>query len=204
MHPPEKRKGVRLVVVDSVAFHCRAGDDSTKSSDGTKPTSSSNSQGDWLDRMRTLAMQAQDLSDLAQQQNLAVLAINQMTTKLASASAGSNNNNGSTFSQVPALGDGWAHAVTTRIGLSVPNGGGALGGGTTYNSDENRRRTLHLVKSPRLPSGTADFCIVQDGIRGMEYVDPSSIAQNDSKQQRPLPPSTSYTSHDVNKRTRTG
>jgi RAD51-like protein 2 len=124
---------VRLVVVDSMAFHHRA----------APPNS------DFVGRTRSLTSQAAFLTNLAAQSGIAVVAINQMTTKMTTSEASN---------QVPALGESWAHAVTTRILLSRPI------------SDTNGVRTCTLVKSPRLASGSADYQILQCGIRGVDAV----------------------------------
>ena len=52
------------------------------------------------------------IGDLATQYNLAVVVINQMTTKIG------RNNTGS--SVVPALGESWAHAVSMMQGRPLP------------------------------------------------------------------------------------
>eukprot|EP01006_Ploeotia_vitrea_P051924 TRINITY_DN67617_c7_g1_i2.p1 TRINITY_DN67617_c7_g1~~TRINITY_DN67617_c7_g1_i2.p1 ORF type:complete len:302 (+),score=33.39 TRINITY_DN67617_c7_g1_i2:311-1216(+) len=88
----EKSTGtpVRLIVLDSVAFHFRH--------DFT----------DMAHRARLLQSFAQALQSMAAEFKLAVCVINQVTTKF--------KQNGQPF-LAPALGDSWAHAVTHRIVL---------------------------------------------------------------------------------------
>lgn len=70
-----------MVVVDSVAFHFRHGASSV----------------DFAKRARLLAAMSQKLNELASKQALAVVLLNQMTTKI------SHNSNSSRL--VPALGE---------------------------------------------------------------------------------------------------
>jgi RAD51-like protein 2 len=143
---------VRLVVIDSLAFPYRA-------SDGT----------DFVARTRQLTNTAAQLNQLASKYQLAVVTINQMTTKFSPTLAmendpSSNNANGGSNSSVPAatlvpaLGESWAHAVTTRLILSQ---------GQQQTAPIHRQCTL--AKSPRFPTASATFVIVQAGIRGAEY-----------------------------------
>lgn len=90
-------------------------------------------------RTRCLTKIAAFLADLATQFDVAVVAINQMTTKV-----GDNN----TSKLVPALGESWGHATTTRVLLS---------------GDDVRRCTL--VKSPHKAAGTALYQVRECGIR---------------------------------------
>jgi len=174
------RHRIKLIVIDSMAFHYRA------AAAETSATSTAGSAGDYIERARMLTAQANELADLASRESIAVLVVNQMTTKIVASGAGGpgganrngttnegkihtgnggyGSNSGTMSKTVPALGESWAHAVTTRIGLSM-SAAAASSRGT------NTRRTLNLVKSPRLPSGSADFVIVNDGIRGKEYVE---------------------------------
>ena len=99
---------VKLIVIDSIAFHFRA----------VIPTSSSY----YVQRTKTLTALAAYLGDLAQQHDLAVVVINQMTTKMSNNNTngnGNGNDNSSGISNagvsvVPALGESWAHATATR------------------------------------------------------------------------------------------
>lgn len=96
---------------------------------------------DYMARTRSLTQVAAFLADLANKYDLAVLVVNQMTTKL--------EKTGSRI--VPALGESWAHATTTRLLLS-----------TTPNSTV---RQCTLVKSPHRPPGTAHYSVLECGVR---------------------------------------
>ncbi|CAJ1901569.1 unnamed protein product [Cylindrotheca closterium] len=147
---------VKLIVIDSVAFHYRA---MLPTTNAKSKSSKSNSYQYYGQRTKSLISLAGFLADLARQYHLAVVCVNQMTTKIGMQGGGnntSNNNNNSVL--VPALGESWAHAITTRLLLSQhqQNGG----------SDSNRQlRTCQLVKSPHRPSGMAHFQILPQGIR---------------------------------------
>uniref|UniRef100_A0A7S3DKA6 DNA repair protein RAD51 homolog 3 n=1 Tax=Palpitomonas bilix TaxID=652834 RepID=A0A7S3DKA6_9EUKA len=117
------RPKVRLVVFDSIAFHFRHDLD------------------DHQQRNRLVASAAADLQSVAKKHNVAVVAINQVTTKVEDDSS----------SIVPALGEAWAHACTTRIFL--------------YFKDSFR--VAHLFKSPSLPEETCLYRVGVEGIRGV-------------------------------------
>lgn len=135
---PNQELPVKLIVIDSIAFHYRA----------ITPTSSKY----YLQRTKQLTSLAGFLSDLARDHDLAVVCINQMTTKL--------NNQKSTTSLIPALGESWAHAVTTRLLLKQQQ---------QYSHQESSDlRTCTLIKSPHRPAGTAQFRVLQQGIRGLQ------------------------------------
>lgn len=115
---------VKLVVMDSVAFHFR------------------HAFQDMSVRTRMLSRMAQQLNEVAQQHSLAVVLVNQMTTKVVTGRAGES-------SLVPALGESWAHATTNRILLLW----------------KGKYRFAELLKSPRLPNKTAPFTVAGVGIR---------------------------------------
>lgn len=81
---------VRLVVLDSVAFHFRQDFE------------------DFSLRLRLLNGMATALSSLAEHFNVAVLLTNQVTTRVAA---------GERAHFAPALGDSWGHACTNRVML---------------------------------------------------------------------------------------
>jgi RAD51-like protein 2 len=131
---------VRLIIIDSFAFPYRA-------DDGT----------DFVHRTRKITMQICALTRLARVHQLAVLAINQMTTKLDG-------------TLVPALGESWAHAVTTRLVLQSEEE-------NQQHPLPSRRRICRLVKSPRLPTNCAEFQILEKGIRDVDLHNHNSIQQ---------------------------
>ena len=115
--------GVRLVVIDSVAFHFRQ---------------------DFRDmalRTTILAKMTNRLMSLANAAGLAVVTVNQVTVKPDPAGGGAR--------LVPALGESYAHACTTRVILSW----------------EDDIRTAYLYKSPRLPQGRARYTVTEGGVR---------------------------------------
>jgi RAD51-like protein 2 len=156
----ERRSPIKLIVIDSIAFHYRA----------------SGPETDYVQRTQSLMRQASLLASLAFQYKLAVVAINQMTTKfltnttnVVSQTCTSTNNNSymnDLTRSVPALGESWAHAVSTRL-LLYGNG--------------SETRQCQILKSPRLPNATADYYIVDWGVRGLEHVEKYPEHQYDSK-----------------------
>jgi RAD51-like protein 2 len=127
-----KDKNIRVIVIDSIAFHFRRG------------------FKDMAERQRLLSGMAQTLLQLAEQFNLAVLLINQVTTKLGA----------QTTSLAPALGESWAHAATNRIMLYW----------------DGSFRTAKLIKSPHQRQQICNYTITQDGVRGSK-TNPNNIAQ---------------------------
>ncbi len=165
---------VRLVIVDSIAFHYR-GDASS---------------ADAGQRSRQLAAQAQALHSLAATRGIAVVVVNHVTTKLggrgdawgsgngggigagaaseaaeaagllgdgsaaasaaaAAAMAGSGDSLGAGSQLAPALGDSWAHACTNRLFLYW----------------FGKVRVARLAKSPSRPLGAAAFAVTSEGVR---------------------------------------
>ena len=133
------RPAVRLIVLDSVAFHFRQDFD------------------DYALRLRLLSQMAQTLTAVAGQQQAAVVLINQVTTKMSGGGGGGTGTGSSTSSTVgnertwyvPALGDSWGHACTNRVMLHW----------------SGRRRLATLTKSSYLPTGSAAWQVLQDGVR---------------------------------------
>lgn len=119
---------VKLIVIDSIAFHYRS----------ITPTN----QNYYMQRTKNLTKLAAFLGDLATNYKLAVVAINQMTTKVEDGSS----------RYVPALGESWAHATTSRLLLSCNN---------------SEERTCTLVKSPHRPPGSAKYQVLGTGIRDL-------------------------------------
>ena len=123
--------GVRLVVIDSVAFHFRQ---------------------DFRDmalRTTILAKMTNRLMALANAAGLAVVTVNQVTVKPDPGGGG-----GGGARLVPALGESYAHACTTRVILSW----------------EEDVRTAYLYKSPRLPQGRARYTITEGGVRDVRGI----------------------------------
>jgi RAD51-like protein 2 len=117
-----ERPKVRLVVIDSVAFHFRQ---------------------DFQDmalRTTILSKMTNRLMSIATTQQVAVVTVNQVTVK--------PQRDGSAR-LVPALGESYAHACTTRVILSW----------------ENDERVAFVTKSPRLPQARARYAVTAGGIR---------------------------------------
>mmetsp|Transcript_14318 Transcript_14318/g.17394 ORF Transcript_14318/g.17394 Transcript_14318/m.17394 type:complete len:409 (-) Transcript_14318:155-1381(-) len=140
-----KSKGqpVKLIVIDSIAFHYRC------------------TSNDYKSRTKSLTSTASFLSDLANTFDLAIVVINQMTTKIG---AMTNNNNSSSDSRfVPALGESWAHSTTTRILLTFDNY--STNHIDDNDNDRHQRRVCKLVKSPHRAAGSARFSVTEFGVR---------------------------------------
>lgn len=129
---------VKLIIIDSIAFHYRAA------------YGSSQSKSPYLQRTRALSQLAAFLNDVAREHDIAVVCLNQMTTKIAETSDKATN---ALSHSVPALGETWAHAISTRILLSKDD----------YHTHDHR--TFTIVKSPCMPSGSAVFQVTDFGIR---------------------------------------
>ncbi|GLC45214.1 DNA repair protein rad51c [Pleodorina starrii] len=117
---------VRLVVFDSVTFHFRQ------------------DFSDMAQRTRIITAMAQQLITAAQTYGVAVVLMNQVTTKVLE--DGSSK-------LVPALGESWGHAASTRVMLH-------------WGSHDNERHA-QLFKSPHLPPGDVAFAVTADGVRGL-------------------------------------
>jgi len=115
---------IKLIVIDSIAFHFRHGIDM-----GT--------------RSRLLQNIAHSLIDIAETYHVAVVLINQVTTRLKPIG-------GAVL--IPALGESWGHACSLRVMLYW----------------QQNMRYAHLMKSPTNASTTVTFAITPAGIRDVE------------------------------------
>ena len=143
---------VKLVVIDSLAFHYRV----------AASSSSSNSQKKSFSATHNLTRMAAFLTELASEFDLAVVALNHLTTKIERNDDDTGGDGGGVTKLVPALGESWAHSVTSRLMIDLYRH-------TCANSsvDTEEVRTCTLVKSPHKPPGTALFVITDKGIRGV-------------------------------------
>ncbi|XP_038683593.1 DNA repair protein RAD51 homolog 3 isoform X2 [Tripterygium wilfordii] len=116
-----EHKDVKIVIVDSVTFHFRQDFD------------------DMALRTRLLSGMALKLMKLAKNFSLAVVLLNQVTTKYTEGS----------FQLSLALGDSWSHSCTNRVILY-------------WNGDE---RFAYIDKSPSLRSTSAPYSVTSRGIR---------------------------------------
>jgi len=120
-------------VVDSITFQFRQG------------------FHDMAQRTRLLAQMAQQLMQLAEARHLAVVLVNQVTTKVHHERSG-----GGDSKLVPALGESWAHAATSRVILFWHEG----------------QRFAHLHKSPSRPATTVPYAVTAAGIRDTRGLPP--------------------------------
>lgn len=117
----EKQK-VKLVVIDSLAFHFRHDFD------------------DMSLRTRLLNNLGQSYIKIAVEQKLAVVFVNQMTTRVAKDGSASI---------VPALGESWGHVSTVRVMLLW----------------KGAQRYANLFKSPNMKEDMVPYQVTADGIR---------------------------------------
>ncbi|XP_045913075.1 DNA repair protein RAD51 homolog 3 [Micropterus dolomieu] len=139
---------VRLLVIDSVAFPFRQHFD------------------EMSQRTRLLNGLAQQLITMATSHNIAVAMTNQMTTRLR----------GGQSQLVPALGESWGHAPTTRLHLHW----------------EGPRRLATVFKSPTQVESTVQYQITSEGFRDVDqseqpqskrprtHLDQSATSQGDT------------------------
>eukprot|EP01135_Chromosphaera_perkinsii_P002270 Nk52_evm56s221 gene=Nk52_evmTU56s221 len=119
---------VKVIIIDSVAFHFR------------------HDVENFSLRNRLLNITSQTLMKLAKEYNLAVVIVNQMTTKIRS------GNSAIWSSLVPALGESWGHCCTNRFLLRWVDG----------------VRQMSLFKSANRERAVANYCVTQSGIRSCE------------------------------------
>lgn len=149
----KKHPLVKLIVLDSVAFHFR------------------HDFENMAKRARLLNAHAQKLNMLASNHQLAVVVTNQMTTRL-------QTSGGKTESYlVPALGESWSHAITSRVVLSVldetvemTKKRKANDGSKRYDTERVYLRKASLVKSPSKQQQTIEFVVTKSGIRNRPKV----------------------------------
>ncbi|KAG2589539.1 DNA repair protein RAD51 homolog 3-like isoform X1 [Panicum virgatum] len=116
-----EHKDVRIVIIDSVTFHFRQDFD------------------DMALRTRVLSGLSLKLMKIAKTYNLAVVLLNQVTTKFTEGS----------FQLTLALGDSWSHSCTNRLILY-------------WNGND---RYAYLDKSPSLPVASAPYAVTGKGVR---------------------------------------
>jgi len=125
--PSSKLINCRIIVIDSVTFHFRH--------DFT----------DMGQRTRLLQTLANQLMSISANFNVAVVMINQVTTRITPLGT----------SLVPALGETWTHAATNRIMLYWKDG----------------KRFADLVKSPTNEKKVVPFAILPEGVRSISQAD---------------------------------
>lgn len=168
-------RGVRLLIVDSVAALARA----------------QFGRGQLTQRQELLGQIASALKQLAERLGMAVFVTNQVTTRVgarvrhahADAAGGDDATGDAPGTVTAALGTKWAHCVNTRLvlegsidgvegeggreGEREEEGGGTAGGGTA--GDETRSpfvsRVIKVVKSPRCPLVGFECEVYAGGLR---------------------------------------
>uniref|UniRef100_A0A6A7G8M4 DNA repair protein RAD51 homolog 3 n=1 Tax=Hirondellea gigas TaxID=1518452 RepID=A0A6A7G8M4_9CRUS len=118
----EQHHEVCLVIIDSVSFQFR------------------HFEANFNERTRLLMRMSGQLNTLAHEKEVAVVVMNQVTTKFSREDS----------VLIPALGETWAHACTTRIMLEW----------------HGTMRVARLLKSPSQPRNLAPYKIGSDGVRG--------------------------------------
>ena len=153
----ERHPAVRLVVLDSVTFHFRYAESAAANRIDT--------------RARLLQSLSQALHRAAASYNVAVVVINQMTTRFRQdmGAASSMTGDEDTGRLVPALGESWAHACTNRIILRWDAAG---------------VRVAQLVKSPSQRSGEVRYAVTPEGVRG--YKAPAAAVVSQTLEQPPI------------------
>ncbi|GJJ79191.1 RAD51-like protein 2 [Entomortierella parvispora] len=126
---------VKMIVLDSISFPFRS------------------NFSDINGRTKLVATLGRQLSTIARDFNVAVVVINQMTTKIDAGSSNGNTRSDQSVIQ-PALGETWANFCTHRIRLGMRQG--------------DNKRTAHLFKSPNIMDQTVPFAIETDGIRDVK------------------------------------
>ena len=125
---------------------------------------------------------SQRLNELAHKQNVAVVLINQMTTKVESKSEGGTSSSSSFVGGhsrlVPALGESWAHAATHRVQLfwghrpddGDDEGGGDrnFGGSSVASRHFDAVRYAKVIKSSRRKDQIAPYTVTALGVRDLK------------------------------------
>ncbi|CAL4063014.1 unnamed protein product [Meganyctiphanes norvegica] len=142
-----KKRDVGLLIIDSIAAVFRveeAGEDS---------------------RYKTLQTLGYRLHKLAMTYNVAVLAINQVTSALSA-----HNFFGIEGDIVPALGLSWANLVTTRLMISKTNKCFRVNKRLNGNLDtrEYRIRKIQVISCPWLSKASCNYLVTEDGVEDLQ------------------------------------
>jgi RAD51-like protein 2 len=146
--PSGRGAAVRLVVIDSIAFHLRYGPDAA---------------ADAGVRQRAMAALGGVLNRIAAEADVALVVTNQVTTRpghpgSSSGGAGGGSRSATASRVVPALGEGWAHTAAVRL---------QLGWDTRPDSPHAGARIATLPKGAAMRApGVAYYAICADGVRG--------------------------------------
>lgn len=155
-------------------------------------------------RTRSITKTAQMLSELATEFDLAVVVINHMTTRIVNGKNNtdkSNQNDNSLYKSIsmssmevttsegykltPALGESWAHSVTTRLILSYPRDNNKCCSSSNQGNDAPPVRRCSLVKSPHKPNGHAFYTILEQGVRDCGTQSTLDLSEQNNPSKRP-------------------
>ncbi|RMX55845.1 hypothetical protein pdam_00023401 [Pocillopora damicornis] len=151
----EEHPKVKLIVVDSIAFHFRHDFD------------------DLALRARLLNGLAQSFIKMACERQLAVVFMNQMTTRVKTTQLGQSH-------LIPALGESWGHASTIRVVLYW----------------EDNQRFANLYKSPSRQEMIIPFQITADGVRDC-FTNTFQQSHKDSKEAQSDQHSVTYEGEEI-------
>ena len=147
----QENDSIKLLIVDSIAFHFRYPLLDDVNSNKKKTTA-------------TLQSIAQKLQVITNKYKLVTIVTNQMTTKISK-----DNELGLEIGElIPALGESWSHACSNCLLLEYVQPKTA----TAVHIENSKRvvRSLKLIKSSKVAcNGHALYCITSDGVRDTEY-----------------------------------
>ena len=147
----QENDSIKLLIVDSIAFHFRYPLLEDVNSNKKKTTA-------------TLQSIAQKLQVITNKYKLVTIVTNQMTTKISK-----DNELGLEIGElIPALGESWSHACSNCVLLEYVQPKTA----TAVQIENSKRvvRSLKLIKSSNVAcNGHALYCITSDGVRDTEY-----------------------------------
>jgi RAD51-like protein 2 len=144
----QQHKNIKLIIFDSITFHFRH---------------DQQGYGDHMQRNKLLQSMSQKMSQLANDYNLAVVYLNQVTTRV-------DKNDPSNTALAPALGMTWGNACSNHFFLEVD----------TVTGD----RYFRVNKGITMQPGKVKYAITPDGFRGVNRrvisLDEHSQQQQDS------------------------
>ncbi len=174
---------VRVVVVDSIAFHLRYG------------------EMEYGRRLQRLSQMATALCELATRRHLAVVLINHVTTRVNE--GGGAGGGASSSAVVPALGESWAHMCNVQIMLQWHAGErlatlykGRAPGSAAYRVTEEGVRSAREAPAPAPLAPPAAVADIDDGwptpealaIAGAEAEAEAEARREHNSQKRERPP----------------
>jgi len=157
---------VKMLIIDSIAFHYRSSD------------------SDYKVRTKSLTIMAEFLNNLASTFNLSIVVVNQMTTRIISNESTTTTADNHNIKHIPALGESWAHATTTRLLISpaYKHDNDNNNDNQSYNEGHGKKLICRLVKSTHKPAGIAHFSITQNGIRDcIQNLDTTTVYNSSSQ-----------------------